>query len=67
MNSSNFKKSIAVFALVLFSGVLLGTGNTKVEAASVSAISSLQQTAADKKMCIRDRWIIVVGRNLPCG
>lgn len=48
MNSSNFKKSIAVFALVLFSGILLGTGNTKVEAASVSAISSLQQTAADK-------------------
>ncbi len=48
MNLSNFKKSIAVFALVLFAGIMLGTGNTTVEAASVSAISSLTQTAADK-------------------
>ena len=48
MNLSNFKKSIAVFALVLFAGIMLGTGNTTVDAATLYSVTSLKQTAADK-------------------
>lgn len=37
-----------MFALVLFAGIMLGTGNTTVDAATLYSVTSLKQTAADK-------------------
>ena len=48
MRFKNFTKSIAVFAMVLIASICMGAGSTKVQAANVGYISSLQQTGADK-------------------
>lgn len=48
MKLSKFTKSIALFAMVLLTAVLVGTPDTKVQAASIGSVYSLQQTGADK-------------------
>ena len=48
MKLKNFTKSIAVFAMVLIATLCMGAGSTKVKAADVGYISSVQQTGADK-------------------